>query len=361
MDLRPQALRLARGGFQHDAVARGDEVREDRERDLGRRARADGEAHGPAQPRDLLRREVEVRRAACAARRWCARSPRRRRRKPRSSGPRAAPCRRASGSCDTVRTTVWPSGRSASHRLVGHAVDPLRALRAPCGAVLLARIADEHLEVHGGRHLGEVMGDLGSADDEHAPARAMHAGEPRGAASALAPGRPRAPGSTRRSRDRRGARRCGPGRSRASSASTCEISGSASMMTSSSPPHGRPKRRASSAVTPYAAKRGARADVLLAARDQVVLDAAAGDRAHEDAVVADRGERARRPRARAEGLRDRQQPHAPALALPVARVLEDVEVEALHCRNVTRGGSRAPKAWERRLPPMKRRFPPINP
>src|SRR6185436_20480248 len=69
------------------------------------------------------------------------------------------------------------------------------------------------------------------------------------------------------------------------------------------------------------------AGVILAARHQVVLDAAARDRAHEDAVVADRGERAGRPRARAERLRHGEQPHAPALAPPVARALEDVQVE----------------------------------
>src|SRR5512142_2210572 len=56
------------GLLEHDAVALGDEVGEDRDRDLGRRARADGKPHGAVQLRDLLRGEVELREAPPAFR-----------------------------------------------------------------------------------------------------------------------------------------------------------------------------------------------------------------------------------------------------------------------------------------------------
>ena len=72
--------------------------------------------------------------------------------------------------------------------------------------------------------------------------------------------------------------------------------------------------------------------------DQVVLDAAAGDRAHEDAVVAHREQRPRRARARAEGPRHRHEPGAASRTLPREHVFEDVEVEALH------GGDYTPRA-----------------
>src|SRR5258706_68555 len=90
--------------------------------------------------------------------------------------------------------------------------------------------------------------------------------------------------------------------------------------------------------------RGSCARVLRAPRDQVVLDAAPGDRAHEDAVVAHGGERAGRARARAESLRDGEQPHAPAGAAPFERALEDVEIEALHRSDYTANLTRA-KTW----------------
>ena len=53
------------------------------------------------------------------------------------------------------------------------------------------------------------------------------------------------------------------------------------------------------------------------------------------------GERARRPRARAEGLRDGEEPHAPARLHPVEGALQDVEIEALHPLAVDQGERRA--------------------
>src|SRR5438094_44580 len=56
----PLALRIALRFLEDDAVARGHEVAQDRERDLRRRARADRQSHGPAQARDLRRQQIEI-------------------------------------------------------------------------------------------------------------------------------------------------------------------------------------------------------------------------------------------------------------------------------------------------------------
>src|SRR4029079_13689454 len=81
---------------------------------------------------------------------------------------------------------------------------------------------------------------------------------------------------------------------------------------------------------------GLAARILGSPRHQVVLDAPARHGSHQDAVLAERAERAGRPRARAEGLRHGEQPDAPTRDLPVAGAFDDVEVEALHGWNIPR-------------------------
>jgi hypothetical protein len=140
-------------------------------------------------------------------------------------------------------------GTEGEHRIVGHAVDPGGAARAPRGLVLLARVAHEHLEVDGGGHLGEVVRDLGGADHEHAPARAVHAGEP-------------IPGAHAFVARARGLEAPGPGGERDVARDDVPLPELGEQRRQrldrdlgldqhlDLAPHGSPKRRASSAVTP---------------------------------------------------------------------------------------------------------------
>ena len=78
-----------------------------------------------------------------------------------------------------------------------------------------------------------------------------------------------------------------------------------------------------------------RVDALAVAHavDQVVLDAAAGDRADDQAVVAHRQQRAGRARRRAPGLDDGDEPDRVARGVPVAGLREHLQIEAVHCRS----------------------------
>ena len=80
---------------------------------------------------------------------------------------------------------------------------------------------------------------------------------------------------------------------------------------------------------------------LAHAVDQVVLDAAAGDRAGDLAVVAHRQQGAGRARRRAPGLDDGDEPDRAALATPVAGLREHLQIEAVHCRSELVRPSRA--------------------
>ena len=66
------------------------------------------------------------------------------------------------------------------------------------------------------------------------------------------------------------------------------------------------------------------------AADDVVLDAAAGHRALDEAVVAHGEHRARRPRRAAPGLDDGDEQHAPAGVEPFGAALQDFEIDAVH-------------------------------
>ena len=75
-----------------------------------------------------------------------------------------------------------------------------------------------------------------------------------------------------------------------------------------------------------------RGDALALAHavDQVVLDAAARDRAGDQAVAAHRQQRAGRARRRAPGLEHRHQPDGMAVGAPGARLLKHLQIEAVH-------------------------------
>src|SRR4029077_16579056 len=64
--------------------------------------------------------------------------------------------------------------------------------------------------------------------------------------------------------------------------------------------------------------------------DEVVLDAAAGYRAHHLAVVADHEHRAHRPRSRAPGVDHRAQGGAVAALGPLQSAAHHLEIDAVH-------------------------------
>ena len=68
-------------------------------------------------------------------------------------------------------------GLESDDRIIRHAVNKGRAGHPPCGAVLLARIADEYLKIQGGRNLGQIARDFRCADDQQTPARTMNTDE----------------------------------------------------------------------------------------------------------------------------------------------------------------------------------------
>jgi hypothetical protein len=74
---------------------------------------------------------------------------------------------------------------------------------------------------------------------------------------------------------------------------------------------------------------------LLDAVDQVVLDAAARNRAGDQAVAAHRQQRARRARCRAPGLEHRHQPDGMTFGAPCARLVENLQVETVHGQECT--------------------------
>ncbi len=220
-------------------------------------------------------------------------------------------------------------GLEGEHRVVGHALDPARAFRAPRLAILLTRVAHEHLEVHGGGDFREVVGDLGGADDEHAPARPVHAHEALGGALAFVVGlgrgqRPRAGGQLDLPRHDapgadRGEQRLEVRRRDLGLDDHIELAAARQPEA--------PRLLGAHAIGGELRRASA---IFRAARDEIVLDASTRDRADEDAVVADRGERSRRPRARAESLRHGEQPDAAPASAPLERAFQNIEIKALH-------------------------------
>jgi hypothetical protein len=92
---------------------------------------------------------------------------------------------------------------------------------------------------------------------------------------------------------------------------------SGSVTSSIVPPQGRPKRCASSALMPYFIASGRGLDAFaMHAVDDVVLDAAAGNRADHEAVVTHRQHRAFGAGRRAPGSDDRHQQYAMPFLLP---------------------------------------------
>ena len=148
-----------------------DDLRHDRNGDLGRRPGADAQSHRAVQARQFLFGQAEVLRQPDLARRLVARRPERAHiERIRIARLRAAPCRRASGSWVSATTAVCASGRisrTTSSGMPGTCLMPVPAERV---RVFLARIAHQHFEVEHLRHLRHGLRQLAGADQQQPPA-----------------------------------------------------------------------------------------------------------------------------------------------------------------------------------------------
>jgi hypothetical protein len=66
--------------------------------------------------------------------------------------------------------------------------------------------------------------------------------------------------------------------------------------------------------------------------DQVILDTAAGHRAHDLSILTDREQRTGRTGGRAPGLDDGDQPDGASLGMPGAGLSKHQQVETVHAR-----------------------------
>ena len=242
------------------------------------------------------------------------------------------------GSCETVRITLWPSGLKASTASSGmpsiHCAPFAR--HAPRYSSRGSQTNTWKSTVDG--DLGEVVRDLGSADHEHAPARAVHAREALRGALAFVGGlaRPRSVHSPVARSTRRATMRPRAIRARSASMSSAAHLGLDDHLELAAARQAEAARLLGGHAV--GGERGLRGRAYSSRRaHEVVLDAAAGDGAHEDAVVADRGERPRRARARAEGLRDGEEPHAPARAAAIRGRARGRRDRGFACGDVTPG------------------------
>ena len=182
-----------------------------------------------------------------------------------------------------------------AHHVVGHAAVERHAGDVPARGVLLARIHHGDVVIQHVRHFGEVLRKLPGADQHQAPARAVHRGErlavelehvlpAAGLLRHLAGGHVQAPAHQLLLAD--------GGEQRLDAAFLRDrlqhqLQGAAAGQAPArrflvGHPIGHPLRQVGS--------------LRLYLFDQVILDAAAGDRAHHLAVVADHDQRAHRAR-----------------------------------------------------------------
>ena len=132
---------------------------------------------GPLQARDLALRQVEFLQPQRAARRCSSSSRWRRRRTPATSAPPSARGRRSSGRASSATTALWPSRFSRATTSSGMPRSSGTPGEVPAVGVLLARIDHQHVVVEHARHLGEIARELAGADEQQAPARAVHGGQ----------------------------------------------------------------------------------------------------------------------------------------------------------------------------------------
>jgi hypothetical protein len=195
----------------------------------------------------------------------------------------------------------------------------------------MSRIADGDLVVEPLGHLRQESRKLARADDEQPPTRPVHRGERRPVEDELVIGIRRADGD-------------GPGLHVEPPLHQLVVLHPREQLVDAAVPRQRLEHELERPAARQAEALGLLGrDAVLGRRrlvldqrpvahlqDHVVLDATAGHGTHDHAVVADRRERADRPRRRAPRAYDDRHHHAAAVLDPVARASQNLQVNAVH-------------------------------
>jgi len=236
-------------------------------------------------------------------------------------------------------------GIQGTNRVVGHFRAERHACHGPGSTMFDARIADRHREVVEQGHGGHVLGQRAGADEQHAVLRPQGAGQA-GAIEAQRLGdrgrlqRHRAAGAVDRALhessrfqlahqfvERREVRLELQQQFQRAAAGQAEAM---RLVRGDAVAHDRGRR------LPDVSRAAVGAGVAV---DQVILDAAAGDRAHAAAILAQCHHRTHGARRRAPGLdhRDQQQPMSGRM--PVAGGAQYAYIDAFQCRGSLSGMS----------------------
>ena len=218
-----------------------------------------------------------------------------------------------------------------AHGVVGHAGHQTRLLCREAGGVLLARVAHQHLVAQRGGHGRQVLRELAGADQQQAPARAVVGDEVGGAELELVSG------VAGLELDSTAGEFQAPAHALAALQALEQLAQAGARL------HRLEHELDQPAAGQAEAVRGVGVDAVahhlrpaggerarLGLVDQVVLDAAAGDAAGHQAVVADGHRRAGRARRRAPGAGDGAQRHAVPGIAPGRDLAQDLQVDVVH-------------------------------